>query len=142
AAFRAARSPALPRRAPWGRSPSPRSAARFRAASPAFRRRASSERDREQRIEARTVAHHDAFGEFQAFAFLDNLVEIASGGKEVHLSVPHDAHHEEWRFGRLALAHRGQADDVAVALALVDIGLAEPGHAVLGHRARSGADQA
>src|SRR5476651_1716581 len=106
-----------------------------------------SEGNRDQRIEARAVANHDALGEARrAGGICRHLVAIAAGGEDLHLAVAHDAHDQERRLDlghaiRLAEYDR-QADDVAIALALVDIGDAQCGDAVLQHGARIGVHQA
>src|SRR5476651_740728 len=106
-----------------------------------------SERNRDQRIEARAVADHDALGEACcAGGVRRHLVSIAAGGEDLHLAVAHDAHDQERRLDlgdavRLA-QHHGQSDDVAIALALVDVGGAQRRDAVLQHGARIGVHHA
>src|ERR1700682_880359 len=89
-----------------------------------------SERDGDQRVEATAVAHHNALGKAHRTRFVRlHLVAVAAGGEHVHRALAHDAHDQERRLdlgGAVRLVqHHGQADDVAVALAFVDVDLAQ-----------------
>ena len=73
-------------------------------------------------------------------------VEIEAGRENVALAVVHDAHHHERRLALglvAAVLHDvRQAEDVAVALLLVDVGLAERGDPVDQHALGVGVDDA
>src|SRR5215218_2623268 len=92
-----------------------------------------SKRNRDQGVEAAAVADHDAFGEAErARGIRLDLVAVAAGGEHVHVALAHDAHDQERRLdlGRAVVLaeHDRQADDVAIALALVDVDLAQGGN--------------
>src|ERR1700682_6045149 len=84
------------------------------------------QREGEEGVDAAAVADHDALAKAERARALDDDVEIAAGGEEIHAAVAHDAHDEERRLDphrALRLAEqRGQPDQVAIGLALVDIG--------------------
>src|SRR5476651_1862016 len=57
-----------------------------------------SERNRHERVEAGSVADHDALGEARrARGIRRHPVAIAAGGEDLHLAVAHDAHDQERR---------------------------------------------
>src|SRR3954470_18185643 len=78
------------------------------------------QRQCQQRVDPRGVAHDEALLEFQVIARGADHVEIDTGRKHACLAVVHDARHHERRLGfRLVaavLGHIGQTDDVPVAL--------------------------
>src|SRR5690242_15392087 len=84
-----------------------------------------SEWDGEQRVEPAAVADDDAFAQPERAPLVHEGVEIAAGGEEIHRPIAHDAHNEKRRFGACHLAlgadDRRQADEVSIALALVDV---------------------
>ena len=72
------------------------------------------------------------------------MPEINAGNEQIGASVTHDARDEERRFGRYAIRrvrsdHR-KADDMAVALPLINICRSQRGDAVLQHCAGIGID--
>ena len=87
------------------------------------------------------VADHKTLGEAQAAGFIVNLVEINAGDEQIGASVTHDARDEKRRFSRYAIRrvcsdHR-KADDMAIALSLINICGSQGGDAVLQHCAES-----
>src|SRR5438309_6886566 len=81
------------------------------------------QRNRQQRVEAAAVADDDALAKAQGAAVVDQKVEIAAGGEEIHRAVAHDADHEERRLGAYGAVDltedRRQADEVTIGLTLV-----------------------
>src|SRR5581483_3079513 len=107
----------------------------------------ASKRKRDESIEARAVADDDTLDEPQrAVRILADGVDILACREEVHASVAHDARHQKRTFGPHHMTlfgdDRRTADDVAVALTLVDVGLAQRRDAVLQHRLRVGVNDA
>src|SRR5476649_1652564 len=98
--------------------------------------RMRSEGERHERIEAAAIAHGDAFDESQLARGIGlDPVAVTAGREDIHRAVAHDAHDQERRLGLgdavLLAQHHRQADDMTIALALVDVGLAQRRHAVL-----------
>src|SRR5919198_1103279 len=91
------------------------------------------------------VADHDPFREPQATAaLLADPVDIDAARKQIRASIAHDAHNEKRRLGRDAVyagcsKHR-QTDDMAVALALVNVGSAQRRNPVTQHGTRVSID--
>src|SRR5262249_9133790 len=90
------------------------------------------------------ITDHDPFCEPQAAPLVTNAVDIDPACEQVGMTVSHNADHKERRFGGNAVrpgrAQHRQADDMAVALALVDVGAPQRGDPVAQHRLRVGVD--
>src|SRR5580704_18551821 len=88
-----------------------------------------SQRDRQERVDLPAVEDHDLFGEPRLAAVEHDLVLITAGGKKQRLAAVHDAGDHEIRLRpELAAAlylDQRWAEDMAVALRLVDVGLAQ-----------------
>src|SRR5205823_7396937 len=104
------------------------------------------QRNRQQRVEAAAVADDDALAKAQGAAVVDQKVEIAAGGEEIHRAVAHDADHEERRLGAHGALDftedRRQADEVTIGLTLVDVRPAQRRDPVAEHARRVGVDDA
>ena len=83
------------------------------------------------------VALRITLAEAEPSRLLHDGIEIPARGEEIHPAVSHDPHDQERRLGAhaaLTLSQdRGLPDHVAVRLALVDVRLAQGGHAVAQH---------
>src|SRR3974377_53305 len=87
----------------------------------------SLQRNGQQSIDARTVADHDAFGKTEPVALLVHTIEVNAGREQVDPPVAHRGGDNERRLGgdRLAGTQQWHPHDMAIALPLVDVGLAQ-----------------
>src|SRR5580704_6145189 len=105
-----------------------------------WRRRLSLKGDGEQRVEMTAVADDDPFREARIVSLLADPVDIDAGREQVCASVAHDAHDQKRRLGRNAvgpgLAEHRQTNNMAVALALVNVGSPQRRDPIAQHRTR------
>src|SRR5207248_10412599 len=103
------------------------------------------QRERQQRVDAAAIAHDHPLAQPQRAALLHHRVEVAPSREQIHRPVAHDADDQEWRLRAGDLTLRAddcrQPDEVAVRLPLVDVGLAQRGHAIAQHAVAVGVDQ-
>src|SRR6185503_18043862 len=98
------------------------------------KRAQGSKRDRQQRVDLVAVEHDDALDEAAWLGRDVHAVAIDAGGEQHGVAVVHGAHDQEMRAcrrdaGRVVL-DPDRADDVAIALRLVDVGIAQRRHAI------------
>ena len=109
-------------------------------------RRSASQRQCQQGVDLPAIEHHDALGKPQRTVarIRDDHIAIAAGGEHHSLAAVHYAHDDEARAGSrssvLCWLQQRQANDMSIALSLVDIGLAERAHTILQHGARGRVD--
>src|ERR1700730_13540552 len=99
-----------------------------------------SQRQREQRIDARAVANDGPLVQLRLTVLELVEIEIAPGGENVGIAVLQDAHDQEGRFATyFALVfgkYRRLPDDMTIGLALVDICLPQRRHPIGQHSTR------
>jgi hypothetical protein len=95
---------------------------------------------RQQRVEALAAAYRDPLREPRPARRVHQAVQVGAGREPVHPAVAHAADHQEGGFRRQrsvrVLPQQRQADHVAVALPLVDIGAPQRDHPALQHGPR------
>src|SRR6267154_4312811 len=99
-----------------------------------------SQRQREQRIDARAVANDDPLVQLRLIVLELIEIEIAPSGEDVGIAVLQDARDQEGRFAThftlVFEKYRRLPDDVTIGLALVDICLPQRRHPISQHSAR------